>query len=123
MSGRMALFCLYPRLSVNAAVGEKNWLAAREAMFNLAELTARQSLAESIKTLISSDRKSVIRNFGGDEAPASFQDAAQQLSLADRARVLSEKAVDSEIKRYDPIWNANAVRIPNLLFNVSQYSG
>jgi hypothetical protein len=93
--------------AVNAPVGAKNWLAAREAAFNYAELSARQSLAETIKTFVTSDRQTAIKEFGGDQEPPSLQAAAQQLSLSDKALVLSGKALDAEIKKYEPNWDGN----------------
>jgi hypothetical protein len=101
------LFVSKAMTAVNAPVGAKNWVAAREAAFNYAELSARQSLAEMIRTLITSDRQTAIRVFGGDQAPPSLQAAAQQLSLSDKVQVLSDKALDAEIKKYDPKWDGN----------------
>jgi len=104
--------------AVNAAVGSKNWLAARDAAFAIAELTARQKLAEGIKTFITSDRKTAIKEFGGDQAPPSLQTAAQQLSLSDKALVLSDKAVDAEIRKYDPSWDGSQAERADTLIKV-----
>lgn len=87
--------------------GSRNWLAARQAMFSYAELEARKSLAETIRTTIRSDRASAIKTFGGDEAPPSLKPTVEQLSLSDKALVLADKAVDAEIRKYDSKWTGD----------------
>ena len=102
----------------------RNWLAAREAMFSNAELEARKALAETMRTTIRSDRSAAVRMLGGDDAPSSLKPAIEQLSLADKTRVLADKAVDSEIKKFDPKWsgssNQRAEKVATLQLKLSQ---
>ncbi|PYF04147.1 hypothetical protein BJ122_104126 [Rhodopseudomonas faecalis] len=97
-----------------AAISEppdsRNWLTARQAMFAYAELEARKALAETIKTTIRSDRATAIKMMGGDNAPPSLKPAVEQLSLSDKALVLADKAVDAEIKKYDPKWSGTTAQ-------------
>lgn len=79
-------------------------------MFGYAELEARKSLAETIRTTIRSDRSSAIKLFGGDDAPPSLKPTVEQLSLSDKTLVLADKAVDAEIRKYDSKWSGDAAQ-------------
>lgn len=86
----------------------RNWLAAREAAFQSAELHARQALAQTLKTDVSTNRELAERLLGGDDAPPTMKPVVDQLSLSDKTRVLADKAVDAEIKKYDPKWSGES---------------
>lgn len=98
----------HQKTAVNEAPDSRNWLAGRNQAFNFAELSARKVLAQTISSTISSDRSAVTKMFGGDEAPPSLKPVVEQLSIADKSRVLADKALDNEIRRFDPKWNAPA---------------
>lgn len=87
--------------------GSSSWVTARNQAVSYAEMTARKSLAEAIAVDLKSSRSSALTMLGGDEAPPSLQPVVQQLSLADKTRVLADKALDNEIKKYDPKWSGN----------------
>ena len=89
------------KVAIREDVGSRNWVVARDAVVNLAELNARKQLAEAIRVMIRSDRSAAVQMFGGDDAPSSMKPVAEQLSLADKSRVLADKAVDAEIKKYE----------------------
>lgn len=90
--------------SVEEPVGSRNWLPARNAAFTYAELSARRSLAEAMRTTIQSDRSVTARLLGGDDAPPSMRPVVEQLSIVDKSLVLTDKALDAEIKKFDPNW-------------------
>lgn len=81
------------------------WLPARDAAFTIAELNARNSLAQFIGTTIRSDRSFDAFQSGGDEAPPVVKQAATQLSIADKALTLTGAALDNEIKKFKPEWD------------------
>ena len=88
--------------------GARNWLSARDNAFQQAALTARAALADTMRIEISSSRSSAQRLLGGDQAPPSLEPIVNNLSIADKANVLVDKALDNEISKYDPKWNRNA---------------
>jgi hypothetical protein len=94
--------------AVGVDPGSKNWISNREAVFSQTELEGRRALAEFMRSMIRSDRSAAIQVFGGDNAPPSLKPAVDQLSLAEKTRVLADKAVDAEIKKYDPKWAGDA---------------
>lgn len=102
------------KVAVGEEPGSRNWLVARDAKVSLAELNGRKQLAETIRLTIQSDRSAAIKMFGGDDAPPSMRPVAEQLSLADKSRVLADKAVDAEIKKYDPKWSGGANKTEKL---------
>ncbi len=81
------------------------WLAARNVAFQRAEIQARQAMSGPVATLIRSDRSITDRNFGGDSAPAELQKVAKSMSIADKVDVLTDAALDAEIKKFKPGWN------------------
>ena len=84
------------------------WLSTRKAVFQTAEIRARAAMADTMSVLIKSDRSLVARAMGGDNAPPGMQSAAKALSLADKVNVLTDKALDNEIEKYDSNWNKDA---------------
>lgn len=88
--------------------GSTRWLAARSAAFSQAEMAARGDLARVMRFTIGSDRSLSVQDLGGDEAPENLKPVVQQLSVADKARILTDKALDNEIKKFDPAWRGDA---------------
>ncbi len=94
------------RGEVNAEKSDgSKWVAARDAAFTTAELDARNSLAAAIATEIQSSRSLDAFLAGGDAAPSVIQEAAAQLSIADKALALTGAALDNEIRKYKPEWD------------------
>jgi hypothetical protein len=106
-AGKPPIFVGMQKNAVNEPTGSPRWLAARNAVFSIAEMAGRKALAESIKTSIRSDRESIARQFGADDAPPSVKAAAEQLSIADKGLVLADKALDAKIKQFDPRWKGS----------------
>ena len=94
--------------AVIAAPDSPKWVSARKAAFQQTEINARAALAGTMSTLIQSDRSLMAHQFGGDDAPPALQNVAKALSIADKANVLADKALDNEIGKYDPNWNKDA---------------
>lgn len=91
---------------VNAEKSDASrWIAARDAAFSIAELNARNALAQFIGLEISSSRSFDAFMAGGDEPPPLVKDAATQLSVADKTLVLTGAALDNEIRKYIPNWD------------------
>lgn len=99
------VFVSHSQTAVDEVPGSRNWLTGRNAAFSLAEINARKALAESIRSTIASSRSSAVQIFGGDDAPPSLRQTVERLSLADKSRVLADKALDDEIRKYDPNWS------------------
>lgn len=87
----------------------RNWVSARNAAFNQAEIQARAKLAQTISSTLQSERSLIVSQFGGDDSPAALKQAADELSIADKARVLAGKALDDQIKRFDPKWDGSGL--------------
>lgn len=90
---------------VDEAVGSRNWLVARNAAFSYAEINARKALAEAMRSTMRSSRSAAVRMFGGDDAPPSLKPIVENLSIVDKTLVLTDKALDAEIKKFDPKWS------------------
>ena len=84
------------------------WLNTRKSVFQAAEIRARAAMAETMSVLIRSDRALMASQMGGDNAPPGLQSASKALSLADKVNVLTDKALDNEIEKYDPKWKEDA---------------
>lgn len=89
---------------VDEAVGSRNWLVARNAAFSYAEINARKALAEAMRSTMRSSRSAALRMFGGDDAPPSLKPVVEKLSVIDKTLLLTDKALDAEIKKFDPKW-------------------
>lgn len=98
----------YQQQAVNAEPDSRSWLGARKFAFETAEIEARHSLAATMKTMLSAERSAAVQMLGGDDPAPSLQETSKQLSIADKANVLVDKALDNEIKKYDPKWDPNA---------------
>ena len=91
-------------INTNPSEGEK-WVDDRAAQFSSAELQARDNLAKFISTYVSSGRSREIYKGGGDNIPPATAKVASAMSIADKALTLTTKALDEEIKKYDPNWD------------------
>ena len=91
-------------INTNPSEGEK-WVDDRAAQFSSAELQARDNLAKFISTMVSSGRSREIYKGGGDNIPPATAKVATEMSIADKALTLTTKALDEEIKKYDPNWD------------------
>lgn len=100
-NGRIILVS-HEKASIPEPFNSPNWLAVRKMMIADAEMKARKSLALTMGATIRSDRSESLRMFGGSAAPPSLKPVVEQLSLVDKARALTEKALDAELKKYDP---------------------
>ncbi|WP_419830101.1 hypothetical protein [Methylobacterium sp.] len=98
------VYVAHEQAPVDEAVGSRNWLVGRNAAFSYAELNARKALAEAIRSTMRSSRSAAARILGGDDAPPSLRPVVEQLSIVDKSRVLADKALDAEIKKFDPQW-------------------
>lgn len=90
--------------ALNVTPDSGKWVSARKAAFQKSEIYARAALAGSMKTLIQSDRSLVAQQLGLNDAPPSLRRVSEALSIADKVNVLADKALDSEIEKYDPEW-------------------
>ncbi|MFB0491818.1 hypothetical protein ABIE45_004404 [Methylobacterium sp. OAE515] len=99
------VYVAHSQASLRETVGSRNWLAARDVAFTYAELSARKSLAEAMRTTIRSNRSLTAKLLGGDDAPPSLRPVVDQLSIVDKSLVLTDKALDAEIKKFDPKWS------------------
>lgn len=99
------VYVAHEQAPVDEAVGSRNWLVGRNAAFSYAEINARKQLAEAMRATMRSSRSAAVRTFGGDDAPPSLRPVVEQLSIVDKSRVLADKALDAEIKKFDPNWS------------------
>lgn len=99
------VYVAHEQAPVDERVGSRNWLVGRNAAFSYAEINARKSLAEAMRATMRSSRSAAVRTFGGDDAPPSLRPVVEQLSIVDKSLVLTDKALDAEIKKFDPKWS------------------
>ncbi|GJE56738.1 hypothetical protein [Methylobacterium thuringiense] len=99
------VYVAHEQAPVDEPVGSRNWLVGRNAAFSYAEINARKALAEAMRSNMRSSRSAAARTFGGDDAPPSLRPVVEQLSIIDKSLVLTDKALDAEIKRFDPKWS------------------
>lgn len=99
------VYVAHEQAPVDEPVGSRNWLVGRNAAFSYAEINARKSLAEAMRATMRSSRSAAVRTFGGDDAPPSLRPVVEQLSIVDKSLVLTDKALDAEIKKFDPKWS------------------
>ncbi|CAA2101064.1 hypothetical protein MBUL_00987 [Methylobacterium bullatum] len=98
------IYVAHEQASVEEPVGSRNWLAGRNAAFSYAEINARKALAEAMRSTMQSSRSAAVKTFGGDDAPPSLRPVVEQLSVVEKSLVLTDKALDAEIKKFDPKW-------------------
>lgn len=99
------IYVAHKQAAVEEAPGSRNWLVGRNAAFSYAEISARQALAEAMRATLQSSRSAAVKTFGGDESPPSLRPVVERLSIVDKSRVLADKALDAEIKKFDPQWS------------------
>ncbi|AIQ89128.1 hypothetical protein A3862_24860 [Methylobacterium sp. XJLW] len=99
------VYVAHEQAAVAEPPGSRNWLVGRNAAFTYAEISARKSLAESMRSTMRSSRSAAVQMFGGSDAPPSLRPVVEQLSIVDKSRVLADKALDAEIKKFDPQWS------------------
>jgi hypothetical protein len=98
------VYVAHEQAAVAEPPGSRNWLVGRNAAFTYAEISARKALAESMRATMKSSRSAAVQMFGGSDAPPSLRPVVEQLSIVDKSRVLADKALDAEIKKFDPKW-------------------
>lgn len=92
------------KAQVRGDFGSKNWLNARQATFNQALLAAKSEMANTIGSVIKSDRASEVLQQGGDQMPPQLDKVRKEASTIDRMQKLTTEALDAQIKKYDPDW-------------------
>lgn len=108
---------------VLAPTNSKNWVIARNAAFNIAELQARKALSETIRVTMNSNRSATTQKLGGDDSPPPLKAVSEHLSLVDKSQVLADKAVDAEIKKYDPDWSGDPTQRERKVVELQQKFG
>jgi hypothetical protein len=91
-----------------AAVAEgpaNRFLNRRGIAYNTAVLQTKAELAKTVATEIQSGQFLSVIERNGEDAPPMLQQAAQPLSTADRVRVLADRALDDQIRRFEPSWS------------------
>jgi len=88
-----------------APVGSPNWVTARLAAFEAADLQGRNELARHIATRVQSDREFLQGTQGGDTPPPIVSQIRSELSNAERLRTLTGLALDNAIRHYDTGWD------------------
>ena len=89
---------------VGKSIKDKGFIASRTVAFKKAVLSAKSDLAESVGSMLSSERGLELIEVGGEVAP-SMGKVQEHLSIMDKTRVLIESGLDDEIKKYDPNWD------------------
>jgi hypothetical protein len=80
----------------------------RNIAFQKAMLMVKGELAKFVATDIESGQLLKVVESNG-AAPPPLLDAAKPLSVMDKAQKLTEKALDDQIKRYDPTWDGTGL--------------
>lgn len=102
-SGSM-FFVAYADARVSQAK-KGQWVQIRNIAYSTAILNAKALIADYVATEIGSERASEVLEFGGDVAPPATEKAVKQLSVMDKALALTDRALDAEIKKFDPSWD------------------
>ena len=84
--------------------GTSAWIAGRNAAFTVAELSARQQMAEFLGVDMRGDRGAAVFK-GGEDQPPPDAGPARVLSNAEKLTTLTGKALDHAIEQFDPNWN------------------
>jgi len=94
---------------VRASRGDSKWVVARNAAFDMAELSAKQKLAELIKVEMDSGRFAEFASQGGETPAPMFSEPLKKVSIAQKTRILADKALDEAIKNFDPDWDGTGL--------------
>jgi hypothetical protein len=78
---------------VRANPGSARWVAARNLAVDQAELDAKKNLAEFIDVEIKSNRLVELATQGGETPPPMMAETVDELSIAEKARVLTSSAL------------------------------
>jgi hypothetical protein len=84
---------------------DPGWLDARAAAYGQAILKAKAKYVEFLDSEISAGRSSKLFKKSGTGIPSAEDKVAQTLSTMDKMRTLTDKALDAQIKNYDPTWD------------------
>lgn len=98
-------FISHASVRISAKPGDRNWVAAKTAAFESAELLAREALASTVGARLKSDRSFLQGQQGGQNPPPAFVQATRELSNAERLRTLTGRALDEAIRQFDPTWD------------------
>lgn len=92
------------------ASGSTDWVAAKIAAYNNAELDAKKKIASFVGTYVQAQRSYSALARGTDEALAPIMENANtQLSLVAKMQTLAGAQLDAAIKTFDPNWNGTGV--------------
>jgi hypothetical protein len=92
-------------MEVKVPIGDPRFIAARNAAFGSSELLAKQKLAEFVKVLLSGNRGLHLAQQGAEDAPPMLQQALAPISIAKKAAILTDKALDEQIRQFEPKWD------------------
>lgn len=92
------------RANVSKPSSAKSWINSRNFAYERAHLNAKTNLAKEIRTLIETGRGLSLFE-QADNPPPNIKEAVEKLSVMDKALALTDKALDQEIKKYDPNWD------------------
>ncbi len=98
------VYVAHEQAPVDERVGVAQLARRPERRLQLCRDQCRKSLAEAMRATMRSSRSAAVRTFGGDDAPPSLRPVVEQLSIVDKSLVLTDKALDAEIKKFDPKW-------------------
>ncbi len=92
------------KAQVRADFGSKNWVNARQTAFNAALLKAKSEMANTVGSVIRSDRAFEVLQQGGDQVPPQLKKARDNVSTVQRMQKLTNEALDAQIRKFDPDW-------------------
>ena len=104
---------VYGEATVNAKGDPKKpknrWVQARNAAYSTAVMLAKAEIADLVSAEVQSERSSSVMDMGGDNPPPMMAEPAKQLSVMDKALTLTGKALDHQIKQFDPEWDGSGM--------------
>lgn len=106
--GENTFFIAVGEAIVGKNTNDKGFIDSRSIAYNKAMLVAKSELAESVGVELSSERANKLFELGG-ELPPSMEVVRENLSIMDKALVLSDKALDDQIRRFEPTWDGTGV--------------
>ena len=92
------------KAQVRGDFGSKTWVDARQTAFNAALLQAKSEMANTVGSVLRSDRAFEVVQQGGDAAPPDLKQVRDQISTIERMQKLTNEALDAKIRKYDPDW-------------------
>jgi hypothetical protein len=104
---------VYAEQTVNAKGDPQNvqnrWVQARNVAYTTAVINAKAQIADLVAAEVVSERSSSVMDSGGDTTPPMLAESAQDLSIMAKALTLTGKALDHEIKKFDPKWDGTGI--------------